>query len=101
MITEPKLVQQGDNNMLIRQPIENHLLVIPNSVQSNDILVNLITSVSFLGIICPKSCVVFQVLSLSIFQLWYKELTCPLEYMSFHFFSFWISLFFCGIKMRQ
>ncbi len=44
--------------MLTRQLVQNQLLVIPNSVQSNNISINLITSVDFLGIICPKSCVV-------------------------------------------
>jgi hypothetical protein len=53
--------------MLTRQLVENQLFVTPNSMQNNDILVNLITNVDFLGIVCPKSCVVFQALPLSTF----------------------------------
>jgi len=41
-----------DNNLLKNQ------LISPNFVWSNDILVNLIIDVDFLGITCPKSCVI-------------------------------------------
>jgi hypothetical protein len=57
--TKPKLVQQGDKAIQF---------VTLNSTQSNDISINLITCVNFLEKICPKSCVVFQALPLSIFQ---------------------------------
>jgi len=55
--TKLELVQQGDNNMLTRLPVQNQF-VSPKSAKSDDVLVNLITSVNFLGTICPKSCVI-------------------------------------------
>jgi hypothetical protein len=54
---EPKLVQQGDNNMLTKQLVYNQF-VTPNFARSNDISINSITSVDFLGTTCLKSCVV-------------------------------------------
>jgi hypothetical protein len=51
----------GDNNLLTKQPIKNQL-VNPNSTQSNDILINLIIGVNSLRQICPKNCVVLQML---------------------------------------
>jgi hypothetical protein len=65
---KPKLIQMRDNGLLKKQPINNQL-VSPNSTQSNDILVNLIIGVNFLWTIRLKSCIVFQVLPLSTFQL--------------------------------
>jgi hypothetical protein len=56
---EPKLVQQGDNNMLTRQLVQNQFVSL-HSVQSNDVSINLITCVDFLGIVYPKSCVILQ-----------------------------------------
>jgi hypothetical protein len=41
-----------DNNLLKNQ------LISLNLVWSNDISVNLIIDVNFIGIICPKSCVI-------------------------------------------
>jgi hypothetical protein len=41
-----------DNNLFKNQ------LISPNFVWSNDISVNLIIDVDFLGTICPKSCVI-------------------------------------------
>jgi hypothetical protein len=56
--SEPKLVQMGDINVLKRKLIINQLVTL-NFVQGNDIPINLITSINFLGIVCPKICVVF------------------------------------------
>jgi hypothetical protein len=60
-------------------------------VQSDDVSINLIIGVDFVGTICLKSCVIFQVLPLSIFQPQYKELACPLKCL--FIFSLWLSLF--------
>ncbi len=87
---KPELVQQGDNNMLTKQPIDNQF-VTPNFAWSNDISINLITCVYFLGRLCLKSCVVLYASLLSIFQPQYKELTCLLECL--FIFSLWISLY--------
>jgi hypothetical protein len=57
----------GTNNMLKKQPI-GKVLVSPNFVQSNDILINVITCVSFLRKVCPKSHFILQTLPL--FTLW-------------------------------
>jgi hypothetical protein len=47
---EPKLIQQGDNNLLTRQSVKNQFVSL-NFAQSNDVLINLITSVDFIGTI--------------------------------------------------
>ncbi len=88
--TEPELVQQGDNNMLTKQLVKNQF-VTPKFAQSNDISINLITCVDFLGTLCFKSYVFLQALPLSIFQPQYKELMCLLECL--FIFSLWISLY--------
>ncbi len=87
---ELELVQLGDNDLLMRQLVENQL-VTPNCARSNDISVNLITSVNFLGTICHKSCIVLQMLPLSTFQLQYKKSSCCLECL--FIFSLQISLY--------
>jgi hypothetical protein len=65
---EPQLVQIGDNNLLTRQSVKNQL-VSPNFTQSNEISTNLVIGGDFLGLVCPKSCVILQVPSLSTLQL--------------------------------
>jgi len=55
---EPKLIQIGDNDLLIRQLVKNQF-VSPNFMRNNDISINRIMGVDFLGPICPKSCVIF------------------------------------------
>jgi hypothetical protein len=54
---ERELVQMRDSDLLKRQLVKNQLIN-PNSMQSNDISVNLITGVNFLRTICPISCVI-------------------------------------------
>ncbi len=88
-LSKLELVQIGDTNLLTRQLVKNQL-VSPNFVQNNDISVNLIIGVDFLGLVCLKSCVVLQVLST--LQLQYKQPVCPLECL--FSFSLWISLYF-------
>jgi hypothetical protein len=53
----------GINDLLTKQPIGNQLVSL-NSMQNNDILVNLIIGVNFLRQICLKSCVILQALPL-------------------------------------
>jgi hypothetical protein len=69
-LSESKLIQIGDNDLLTKQPVKNQL-VSPNFAQNNDISVNLTIGVDFLGSICLKSCVVLQVPPLSTLQLQY------------------------------
>jgi hypothetical protein len=46
---------------LLKRKLVGNLLVSPNSVQSNDVSINLIIGVNFLRKICPKSCNFLQV----------------------------------------
>ncbi len=96
--TKLKLVQQGDNNTLTRQPIQNQFVSL-NYVQSNDVLVNLITGFNFLGILCPKSCVIFQTHQFPFFS----DSTNNQHVLRnvFSFFHFGFPYFPYCIKMRQ
>jgi len=60
---ELKLIETGINDLLKRQIVGN-LPISPNFMQNNDVSINLITSVSFLRKVCPKSYVIFQALPL-------------------------------------
>jgi len=55
---EPKLVQIGDSDLLTRQLVKNQF-VSPNFMRNNDISINWIIGVDFLGPVHSKSCVVF------------------------------------------
>jgi hypothetical protein len=65
---EPKSVQTGDSDLLTKQLVKNQF-VSPNSTQTNDISITLITCVKFLRQECPKSCVILQKPPLSTLQL--------------------------------
>jgi len=71
-------------------------LINPNSMRSNDILVNLIIGVDFLGLVCPKSWIVIQALPLSLYN--YSTNNWRVLWNFFSFFHFFIFLFFCCIK---
>ncbi len=92
------MIEIGISDLLKRQLVGN-LPVSLNFAQSNDVLVNLVTSISFLRKVCPKSCFIFQVLPLFIPWLQYKKLMCPLECL-FIFHSGFLYIF-CCTKMRR
>jgi len=67
-LLNPELVERGTNDLLKRQPIMN-LPISPNFMQSNDVSVNLITSLNLFLKICLKSCIILQAPTL--FTLWW------------------------------
>jgi hypothetical protein len=86
-----KVVEKGTGDLLKMQPIVK-ILVNLNFARINDVSINLITSVSFLRKVCPKSCIIFQALPLLILWLQYKESMYLL--MCLFIFSLWNLLYF-------
>ncbi len=86
----PKLGGTNISDLLKRKLVGN-LLVSPSFVWINDVLINLIIGVSFLRKVCPKSCIILQVLSL--FAPWLLQRIGVQLIVFFHFFSFWIPLY--------
>jgi len=52
-------IEEYINNLLKKQPVEK-VFINPILAQTNDVLINLVTCVSFLKKVCPKGCNVFQ-----------------------------------------
>ncbi len=94
-----ELVKQGISDLLKKQLV-GKVLVNLISTQINDALVNLVIGVNFLRKVCPKICVILQVLPLFILWLQYKKLMYLLMCL-FIFFHSKIFYIFCCPKMKK
>ncbi len=75
-----EMVEMGINDLLKKQPIMN-LPVSPNFEQSNDVSINLITSVNFFKKICLKSCIILKAPPLFTLCCHDKELVYLLKHL--------------------